>query len=141
MFAGQTCSRSAAGLRIQKRILVREIVKAALGDYFENRQGLVTENANRQFPARHKFLYQQFAIIFRRFGDGWLEFAFFLHDDNADGGALSRRLDHDRQWHRRTLSGVDHFPFRRRHTVFAGIFPSMRILSKAISLPSTPSPV
>ena len=50
--------RSAAGLRIEKRILVVEIVKAALGNYFENRQGLITEDAYRQFAARYKFFYQ-----------------------------------------------------------------------------------
>ena len=77
--------RSAAGLRIEKRILVVEIVKAALGNYFENGQRLVTENAYRQFPAGYKFFDQQFAIIFRRFGDGGFEFAFVLHNDDADG--------------------------------------------------------
>ena len=50
--------RSAAGLRIEKRILVVEIVKAALGNYFENGQSLVTEDAYRQFPAGYKFFYQ-----------------------------------------------------------------------------------
>jgi hypothetical protein len=36
--------RSATRLRIQKRILIVEIVKAALGNYFNNGQSLVTED-------------------------------------------------------------------------------------------------
>ena len=46
------------GLRIEKGILGCEIVKAALRDYLENRQGLITEDTNRQFPAGHKFFCQ-----------------------------------------------------------------------------------
>ena len=57
---------AAASLRIEKRILVGEVVKAALWNYFENRQGLITENTYRQLAARHKFFYQQFAIVLCR---------------------------------------------------------------------------
>src|SRR6266480_7175466 len=74
-----------ASLRIQKRILVGEIVKAALRDYFEDRQGLITEDTNRQFPTRHKFFYQQFSVVFRGFDQSGTELALVLHDNNADG--------------------------------------------------------
>ena len=47
--------RSAAGLRIEKWILVVEIVEAALGNYFENGQRLVTEDAYCQFPPGCEF--------------------------------------------------------------------------------------
>ena len=50
--------RSAACLRIEKGILIGEVVKAALGNYFDNGQGFVTEDTYRQFPARHKLFYQ-----------------------------------------------------------------------------------
>ena len=50
--------RAAARLRIQKRILVVEIVKAALRNYFENRQSLITEDTYRQFAAGYEFFYQ-----------------------------------------------------------------------------------
>ena len=49
---------AAASLRIQKRILVVEVVKTALWNYFKNRQRLITENPYRQLAARHKFFYQ-----------------------------------------------------------------------------------
>ena len=75
--------RSAASLRIEKRILVVEIVKAALGNYFENGQGLVTEDTYRQFAAGYKFFYQQFAIILCGFVDRGIEFAFVFHNDDA----------------------------------------------------------
>jgi hypothetical protein len=39
--------RSAARLRIEKRVLVIEIVEAALGNYFDNGQSLVTEDTYR----------------------------------------------------------------------------------------------
>ena len=77
--------RSAASLRIQKRILVVEIVKAALGNYFENGQGLVTKDTYRQFAAGHKFFYQQFAIILRGFADSRFEFAFVFYNHDAHG--------------------------------------------------------
>src|SRR6266508_3755818 len=48
---------TAAGLRIQKRVLVVEVVKTALRNYFKNRQGQITKNTYRQLAARHKFFY------------------------------------------------------------------------------------
>src|SRR4029453_2713074 len=109
--------RGAASLWIEKGILICEIVETALWDYLENRQGLVTENADRQFPARHKFFYQQFMVILRRIGNRWLEFLRFFYDINTDGGALSRRLDYNGQLHARTLMRSDGFPLRSPHTV------------------------
>src|SRR5437762_12237208 len=74
-----------ASLWIQRRILVCEIVKAALRDYFEDRQGLITEDTNRQFPTGHKFFYQQFSIVFRGFDQSGTDLELVLHDNNADG--------------------------------------------------------
>src|SRR5947207_14760370 len=74
-----------ASLWIQKRILVCEIVKAALRDYFEDRQGLITEDTNRQLPTGHKFFYQQFSIVYRGFDQIVTELALVLHDSNAEG--------------------------------------------------------
>src|SRR5439155_10195132 len=71
---------STARLRIEKRILVVEIVKAALGNYLENGQGLVTEDTYRQFPAGHKFFYQQFAAILSGFADRGFDFALALYN-------------------------------------------------------------
>ena len=52
--------RAAAGARIQEWILVREIVKAALGNDLENRQSLIAQNADRQFASGHEFFDEQF---------------------------------------------------------------------------------
>jgi hypothetical protein len=46
---------AAAPPRIQKRILVREIVKAALRNDFDDRQRLVAENADGQLATGNKF--------------------------------------------------------------------------------------
>src|SRR6266446_10793936 len=81
-----------ASLWIQKRILVCEIVKAALWNYLENRQGLITEDTNRQFPAGHKFFYQQFAIVVGGFGHGRFELAFISNNEHADRGTFTRRF-------------------------------------------------
>ena len=96
--------RTAARLRIEKRVLVREIVKAAFWNYFENRQGLITEDTNRQFSAGHKFFYQQFFIVLCDIGHGRIDLAFVFHDHNADGRTLARRLYHNRNWNGRTLT-------------------------------------
>src|SRR6266487_3237284 len=106
-------------LWIQEGILVCEIVKPALRDYLKNWQDLITEDANRQFPAGHKFFYQQFSVVFRRFHQGGIELTLLLHDNNAYGRALPRRLHHDWQRNRRVLTRLHHFPIRSRYIVFA----------------------
>src|SRR5206468_5123918 len=111
--------RSAAGLGIQEWILIREIVKAALRNYLENRQDLVTENTNRQLPSRHKFFYQQFAVILGRIGNCRFKVLRLFYNINADGRALSWRLNHNRQLHARPLMRFDYFPFRRTYTMLA----------------------
>src|SRR4029450_2475671 len=73
-----------ASLWIQKRILVCEIVKAALRDYLENRQGLITEDTNRQFPTGHKFFYQQFSPVFRGLPQSGIAPTPVLPQNNAD---------------------------------------------------------
>ena len=52
--------RAAAGLRIEKWILVGEIVEAALGNDLENRQRMIAENSDGQFAAGDEFLDQKF---------------------------------------------------------------------------------
>ena len=52
---------AAAALRIQEWILVREIVKAALGNDLENRQSVIAENADGQLASGNEFLDQKFA--------------------------------------------------------------------------------
>src|SRR5438105_4429321 len=46
-------------------------------------------------------------------------FTLVLHDNNAYGRALPRRLHHDWQRNRRILTRLHHFPIRSRHIVFA----------------------
>jgi hypothetical protein len=62
MLAGKYVS-AAAALGLRKGYLF--VKSEAAWDYLENRQGLVTKNANRQLPARINF-YQQSSPYSRR---------------------------------------------------------------------------
>ena len=95
---------AAAGVRIQKRILVREIVEATLGNDFDNRQRLITENTDGQFAPGNEFLDQQLARRIRPLPPAPASnSSSLLHDVDADGRTLARRLDDERQRHRRSL--------------------------------------
>src|ERR1700736_1235973 len=107
-----------ARLRIQERVLGIKVVKTALRNYFENRQGLITEDTYRQFAARYKFFHQQFAIVLRRLFQSRIELVFFSYDRDSNGGALSRGFYYQRQRHLWPLTRVDHFRFRRGDLVF-----------------------
>src|SRR5687768_16506224 len=76
--------RAATGARIQEWILVREIVKAALRDDLDNRQRLVAQNSDGQFPPRNEFLHQKFAVVGRSIGNGSIHVAFVSNDVHAD---------------------------------------------------------
>src|SRR5881394_2998960 len=43
---------------------------------------------------------------------------FRFDNDNAHGGTLARRLDHEGQRERRALARLNHFPLRCRHSEF-----------------------
>ncbi len=88
--------RARTRLRIEKWILSGEIVKAALGNDFENRERFVAENSNSEFAPRNKFFDKQFAIVFRRLHNRLLKLFWLLHDEDAHCRTLARRLDHDR---------------------------------------------
>src|SRR4029077_13642532 len=83
-----------ATLRIQKRVFVVKVVKTALWNYFKNRQGLITKNTYRQLPARHKFFYQQFAIVLAGLRHRRIKFVRVFYNHHANGRTLSRRLYH-----------------------------------------------
>src|ERR1700747_3634035 len=102
--------RAATCLRIEKRILVGEIVEAAFWNYLENGQGLVTENTYRQFAPSYKLFYQQFAIVLRGTGNRRREFLRFFHDVDANSGPLSRRLDYHGWPNAWLLVGFNRFP-------------------------------
>src|SRR5205809_6224064 len=76
---------AAASLRIQKRVLVVEVVKTALWNYFKNRQRLITENTYRQLAARHKFFYQQFPIVLAGRRYRRVKFAGGFYNHHANG--------------------------------------------------------
>ena len=48
--------RAAAALRIEERIFVVEIVKAALGDDLENREREIAQDADGEFTTGNEFL-------------------------------------------------------------------------------------
>src|SRR5438067_1472329 len=106
---------STARARIQERILVCEIVDAAFRDDFQNGQRLIAEDADGQFATRNKFLDEHFLIVFRDIRHRGVHLAFVLYDIDADSRTLTRRLDHERNWNRRTLAQRDDLPIRRRH--------------------------
>src|SRR5437867_1005409 len=91
--------RTAAGLRIQKRVLVREIIETSLGNDLKNRQCLIAQNSDGQFAARNEFLDQQFRIVLRSLDNRVSDRVGRLDDVNADGRSLSRRFDHKRWLH------------------------------------------
>ena len=61
-------------LWIQEWILIREIVKAALWDDFQNGQRLIAKYANGQLATWNKFFNEQFVIVFCSIENGRLEF-------------------------------------------------------------------
>src|SRR5207245_4295139 len=111
--------RARASLRIQERVLGIEIVKAALWNYFKNRQGLITEDTYRQFTARYKFFHQQFTIVLSGLFHRRIEFVFIFHDHDPNGRSLPRRFYYQRHRHLWTLTEVDHFPLRRDDVMLA----------------------
>src|SRR5947199_5279320 len=113
---------TAATLRIQKRVLVVKVVKTALWNYFKNRQGLITKNTYRQLATRHKFFYQQFAIILAGLRHRQIKFARVFYNHHANGRTLSRRLYHQRNQDRWLLADFDDFPFRSDNVVLAKFF-------------------
>src|SRR4029450_1620874 len=110
---------AAASLRIQKRVLVVEVVKTALWNYFKNWQGLITENTYRQLAARHKFFYQQVATILGGLRHRRIKLARVFYNPHANGRTLSCRLYHQRERNGRALADFDYFPFRSDDIVFA----------------------
>src|SRR5438067_6621173 len=101
-----------ASLRIQERVFGIEVVKTALWNYFENRQGLITEDTYRQFAARYKLFHQQFAIVLAGFFHRRIEIGFLFHNYDADGGTLTRRFHDQRHRNLWTLISIDNFPRR-----------------------------
>src|SRR3989442_11829303 len=104
---------ASASLWIHERVLCVEVVKTTLWNYFKNRQGLITEDTYRQFAARYKFFHQQFAIVLRSLLHRRIDFAFVLHDHDAHGRTLPRRLYHQRHRNSWALTSVESFPLRR----------------------------
>src|SRR5262249_42064899 len=100
----------AAALRIQKRILRIEIIKAAFWNDLQNRQRQVAQNANRQFATGDVLLNQQLVVIARRLTQRPVDFAFFPDDEHTNGRALSGRLDDKRKRKCRLLVRADNFP-------------------------------
>src|SRR6476620_7175424 len=85
--------RSAARLRVEKWILVGEIVKAAFGNDLENGQRLVAQNSDRQFAAGDELFHQQLSIEFACFGERRLQLTVLLNNIDSDSRSLPRRLD------------------------------------------------
>src|SRR5438067_1765988 len=95
---------AATRARIQKRILVREIVKAAPWNDFQNWQGLLTKNADSQLATRNKLFDQEFTIVFGGIRDRRINFPFILDDVHADRRTLSGRFDDERNGNRWPLA-------------------------------------
>src|SRR6266536_2493239 len=113
---------SAGTLRIQKRVLIVKVVKTALWNYFKNRQGLITKNTYRQLATRHKFFYQQFAIVLAGLRHRRIKFARVFYNHHANGRTLSRRLYHQGNRDRWLLADFDDFPVRSDDVVLAKFF-------------------
>src|SRR5438552_15275279 len=101
--------RARASLRIQERVLGIEVVKTALWNYFNNWQGLITEDTYRQFAARYKFFHQQFAIVLAGLFYRRIKLAFIVHDHHPNRRSLTRRFHHQRHRNFWTLTNLDHF--------------------------------
>ena len=114
--------RAAAGLRIEKWILVGEIVKAALGNDLENGQRLIAQNSDRQFAAGDKFFHQKLSIEFARFGERRLQLTGLLNNIDSDGRSLPRRLDDQGNGQRRLFIRTNHLPPRSGDTAPLRIF-------------------
>src|SRR5687767_14450660 len=114
--------RPAAGARIQKRILVREIVETAFGNDLDNWERQVAQNSNGQLPARDKFFHEELAIVDRSVGNGGIHLAFISNDVHADRRALTRRLDYERNGDRRPLAERNDLPIRRRDALLTERF-------------------
>ena len=108
--------RAAAGLRIEKWILVGEIVKAAFGNDLENRQRLIAQNSDRQFAAGDELFDQKLSIEFARFGERRLQLTGLLNNIDSDGRSLPRRLDDQGNGQRRLFIRTNHLPARSRDT-------------------------
>ncbi len=104
----------AAGLRIEKRIFVLEIVKALLRLDHDDRQRLRTEHADGQFVAGDVFLDQQRVVILRGAADGGSDLRLLLYYIDADGRTLARGLHHVRQRQPRQGVGENDFEGRGR---------------------------
>src|ERR1700682_4916746 len=105
--------------RIQKGILVREIVKTALWNDFQNRQRLLTENADGQLAAWNKLLDQEFTIVFASIRNRRINFPLILNDMHPDRRALPGRFDDERNGNRRALANRHDLPVRRGDIVLA----------------------
>src|SRR5205823_196185 len=104
--------RAAAGLRVEKWILVGEIVKAALGNDFKNGQRLIAQNSDRQFAARDELFHQELSVEFARFGERRLQLTGFLNNIDSDSRSLPRCFDHQGNGQRRLFGGTNHLPLR-----------------------------
>src|SRR5437868_3792072 len=114
--------RARASLRIHERVLGIEVVKTALWNYFNNGQGLITEDTYRQFAARYKFFHQQFAIVLAGFFHRRIELAFVFYNYDSDGRSLTGWFDHQRDGNLWSLSNFNHFPLRSDYIVLAKLF-------------------
>ncbi len=115
--------RAASRLRIQKRILIVEIVKTALRNYLDDWQGLITEDTNRQFSPQTRIFRSTIRLIeFRSLGNGEIQMFCVFNNDHADGGPFARRLDHEWKCNSGALARMNDLPFRRRYTVIPKFF-------------------
>ena len=130
-------------VRIEKRILVFEIVKALLRQNLDHRQREVAEDADGQFTARDELLDQQRVVELRgRARARARSDPSFSQWRRRRARPLARRLDHKRQRQRVGCSArLDNFKFRLSARCCSMSFFLVAILSNAVRLPSTPSPV
>src|SRR3954451_9106255 len=102
--------RSAACGRVEEGVFVCEIVEAAFRDDLEHGESLVTKDSDRELTARNEFLDQQLAVVFQALGHRGVDLALVLHDRDAYGRSLTRRLNDIGNRHRRPLALTDNLP-------------------------------